>query len=99
MITLAAALIQLPAAVNSAAFVVIAALVSVVSQSLWNLSGPGSKDFTNNRIPAGAGSDDDQFPRVINGVLGTKMRVVSGYPGGNDVVLAMERGEVNGRCG
>ena len=31
---------------------------------------------------AGAGSDDDQFPRVINGVLGTKMRVVSGYPGG-----------------
>ena len=48
---------------------------------------------------AGAGSDDDQFPRVINGVLGTKMRVVSGYPGGNDVVLAMERGEVNGRCG
>jgi len=48
---------------------------------------------------AGSGSDDDQFPRVINGVLGTKMRVVSGYPGGNDVVLAMERGEVNGRCG
>jgi tripartite-type tricarboxylate transporter receptor subunit TctC len=48
---------------------------------------------------AGAGSDDDQFPRVINGLLGTKMRVVSGYPGGNDVILAMERGEVNGRCG
>ena len=48
---------------------------------------------------AGAGSDDDQFPRVINGVLGTKMRVVSGYPGGNDVILAMERGEVGGRCG
>ncbi|MBX9740789.1 MAG: hypothetical protein K2X62_11975 [Beijerinckiaceae bacterium] len=48
---------------------------------------------------AGAGSDDDQFPRVLNGVLGTKMRVISGYPGGNDVVLAMERGEVNGRCG
>src|SRR4051794_41956985 len=48
---------------------------------------------------AGAGSDDDQFPRVINGVLGTKMRIVSGYPGGNDVVLAMERGEVKGRCG
>jgi tripartite-type tricarboxylate transporter receptor subunit TctC len=44
-------------------------------------------------------SDDDQFPRVINSVFGTKMRVVSGYPGGNDVVLALERGEVNGRCG
>jgi tripartite-type tricarboxylate transporter receptor subunit TctC len=48
---------------------------------------------------AGVSSDDDQFPRIINGVFGTKMRVVSGYPGGNDVVLAMERGEVNGRCG
>jgi len=48
---------------------------------------------------AGVSSDDDQFPRVINAVFGTKMRVVSGYPGGNDVVLALERGEVNGRCG
>jgi len=44
-------------------------------------------------------ADTDQFPRIINGVLGTKMRIVSGYPGGNDVVLAMERGEVQGRCG
>jgi tripartite-type tricarboxylate transporter receptor subunit TctC len=47
----------------------------------------------------GASADTDQFPRIINGVLGTKMRIVSGYPGGNDVVLAMERGEVQGRCG
>jgi tripartite-type tricarboxylate transporter receptor subunit TctC len=44
-------------------------------------------------------ADTDQFPRVLNGVLGTKMKIVSGYPGGNDVVLAMERGEVQGRCG
>jgi tripartite-type tricarboxylate transporter receptor subunit TctC len=48
---------------------------------------------------AGAGSDDDQFPRVINAVLGTKMKVISGYPGGNDIALALERGEVQGRCG
>jgi tripartite-type tricarboxylate transporter receptor subunit TctC len=47
----------------------------------------------------GASSDTDQFPRVLNGVLGTRMKVVSGYPGGNDIVLAMERGEVQGRCG
>jgi tripartite-type tricarboxylate transporter receptor subunit TctC len=47
----------------------------------------------------GASSDTDQFPRVLNGVLGTRMKIVSGYPGGNDVVLAMERGEVQGRCG
>jgi len=47
----------------------------------------------------GASADDDQFPKVVNGVLGTKMKIVSGYPGGNDVVLAMERGELQGRCG
>jgi tripartite-type tricarboxylate transporter receptor subunit TctC len=56
-----------------------------------------TRDFT---VGGTAGSSDtDQFPRIINGVLGTKMRVVSGYPGGNDIVLAMERGEVQGRCG
>jgi tripartite-type tricarboxylate transporter receptor subunit TctC len=27
------------------------------------------------------------------------MKIIDGYPGGNDVVLAMERGEVTGRCG
>src|SRR4051812_38927465 len=43
--------------------------------------------------------DTDQFPRITNGVLGTKMKVVTGYPGGNEVGLAMERGEVQGRCG
>jgi len=32
-------------------------------------------------------------------VLGTRLKIVAGYPGGNDVVLAMERGEVKGRCG
>ena len=47
----------------------------------------------------GASSDTDQFPRVLNAVLGTHFKVVQGYPGGNDVVLAMERGEVQGRCG
>jgi len=36
---------------------------------------------------------------MINGVLGTKMKIITGYPGGNDVNLAMERGEVDGRCG
>jgi tripartite-type tricarboxylate transporter receptor subunit TctC len=47
----------------------------------------------------GAAADTDQFPRIMNNMLGTKMKIVTGYPGGNDVGLAMERGEVNGRCG
>jgi tripartite-type tricarboxylate transporter receptor subunit TctC len=44
-------------------------------------------------------ADTDQFPRITNGVLGTKMKVITGYPGGNEVGLAMERGEVQGVCG
>jgi tripartite-type tricarboxylate transporter receptor subunit TctC len=47
----------------------------------------------------GTSADTDQFPRVINSVLGTHFKIVEGYPGGNDVALAMERGEVQGRCG
>lgn len=47
----------------------------------------------------GATADTVQFPKIVNAVLGTKMTIIDGYPGGNDVVLAMERGEVTGRCG
>ena len=36
---------------------------------------------------------------MVNAVLGTKFKIVTGYPGGNDVSLALERGEVQGRCG
>jgi tripartite-type tricarboxylate transporter receptor subunit TctC len=47
----------------------------------------------------GAGADTDTFPRVMNNLLDTKLKLITGYPGGNDVLLAMERGEVEGRCG
>jgi tripartite-type tricarboxylate transporter receptor subunit TctC len=47
----------------------------------------------------GGSSDDDQFPRLANGILGTKFRIVRGFPGGNEIKLAMLRGEVSGRCG
>jgi len=47
----------------------------------------------------GSGADADVFPKIIRGVLGAKLRLVSGYPGGNDIEFAMERGEVDGRCG
>src|SRR5262245_49961492 len=47
----------------------------------------------------GAGSQMETMPAMINKLFGTKMKVISGYKGGNDVYLAMERGEVHGRCG
>jgi len=47
----------------------------------------------------GQAADTDQFPKILNGVLGAKFKMVTGYPGGNEINLAMERGEVRGRCG
>jgi tripartite-type tricarboxylate transporter receptor subunit TctC len=47
----------------------------------------------------GGSGDDEQMPRIIDGVLGTKLRTVSGFPGGAEIKLAMQRGEVSGRCG
>jgi tripartite-type tricarboxylate transporter receptor subunit TctC len=40
----------------------------------------------------------EQFARLINSTIGTKFRVVSGYRGGNEINLAMERGELGGRA-
>jgi tripartite-type tricarboxylate transporter receptor subunit TctC len=37
------------------------------------------------------------YPKAINELVGTKFKIVPGYPGGNVVNLAMERGEVGGR--
>jgi len=47
---------------------------------------------------SGFGADTYQFPKIVNGVLGTRFKMIMGYPGGNDIDLAMERGEVQGRC-
>ena len=47
----------------------------------------------------GSGSDPDMFAMMIRNLFGVKIRLVSGYPGGNEINLAMERGEVDGRCG
>lgn len=45
----------------------------------------------------GAASSSYVYPAAMNALLGTKFRIVTGYPGGNDVNLAMEKGEVGGR--
>lgn len=66
----------------------------------WHTSGVKTiEDATKKEIPMGAtgGSTSSQYPRVMNAVLGTKFKVILGYPGGNDINLAMERGEVAGR--
>jgi len=51
-------------------------------------------------IVGGTGSTAiaNTFPRLLNAVVGTKFRVIPGYPGANDALLAMERGETQGFC-
>jgi tripartite-type tricarboxylate transporter receptor subunit TctC len=48
---------------------------------------------------SGAGSQMETLPAMLNKMFNTKIKIISGYKGGNEVFLAMERGEVDGRCG
>ena len=47
----------------------------------------------------GSGADPDVYALLYKNVFGSKWRLVSGYPGTNDTMLAMERGEGDGLCG
>lgn len=47
----------------------------------------------------GAASSTDIFPVILNATLGTRFKVISGYIGTQETVMAVERGEVDGRCG
>ncbi len=46
----------------------------------------------------GSGSSTSIVPTVLNRVLGTKFKLVEGYRGSQDIILAIERGEVSGLC-
>jgi len=54
-------------------------------ETVVGATGPGSRTLT--------------YPKALNELLGTKFKIVSGYPGGNEITLALERGEVEGYCG
>jgi tripartite-type tricarboxylate transporter receptor subunit TctC len=47
----------------------------------------------------GAGSPMEVYALVLNRLFGAKIRVVGGYKAGSDIDLAMQRQEVDGRCG
>jgi tripartite-type tricarboxylate transporter receptor subunit TctC len=47
----------------------------------------------------GTGSRTMSYPIALNSLVGTKFKVVSGYPGGNEISMALEKGEVEGYCG
>ena len=55
-----------------------------------------------NEVLMGSGGptiSDSVHVKVLNQIVGTKLKLVLGYKGSTDVHLALERGEVQGRCG
>ena len=57
---------------------------------------PGSRILLNKELVVGGSStasDADQFAKLLNALFGTKLRLATGYPGGNEINLAIERGK------
>ena len=69
----------------------------------WYTSGVATIADARTRVlvmgASGPSADSYQSAKISNAVLGTKFKIVTGYPGGNDIDLAIERGELQGRCG
>ena len=70
----------------------------------WHTSGVKTiedamaRELTTSATSLGA-DDTTVFPAVLNAMIGTKFKWITGYPGGSAMNLAMERGEADGRCG
>ncbi len=56
----------------------------------------GAKKHETPVASTGPGSPSDSYPRLLNATLGTKYKVIRGFPGSTDGLLAIERGEVDG---
>jgi tripartite-type tricarboxylate transporter receptor subunit TctC len=55
--------------------------------------------FQKEMIIGASGASNLEFPTAMNAVLGTRMKLVRGYKGPADILIALERGEVEGMCG
>jgi tripartite-type tricarboxylate transporter receptor subunit TctC len=44
----------------------------------------------------GPSTDTELFARMMNNLFGSRIKIISGYPGQNEIILAMQRGEVQG---
>jgi tripartite-type tricarboxylate transporter receptor subunit TctC len=58
---------------------------AMTKEAVIGASGPGSRTLT--------------YPKILNELTGTRFKIVTGYPGGNEIAIAMERREVDGWCG
>ena len=66
----------------------------------WFTSGIKTiEDAKKKEVPMGATgyNTSSQYVQAMNTIAGTKFKIILGYPGGADINLAMEKGEVAGR--
>lgn len=70
--------------------------------AVWHTSAVQSMEQAKSKVAAiaatGPSSGSAIYPTVLNNLIGTKFKVVSGYAGTKEMLLAMERGETDG-CG
>jgi tripartite-type tricarboxylate transporter receptor subunit TctC len=62
----------------------------------------GPKDLLEKELTIGStapGSTTSSYPNVSNGILDTKLKIISGYKGSREVTFAVERNEIDGICG
>jgi tripartite-type tricarboxylate transporter receptor subunit TctC len=60
------------------------------------------KDVLSRELIVGAtneGGSTRDFTAMLDNLLGARLRIVTGYPGSNEIMLAIERNEVQGACG
>jgi tripartite-type tricarboxylate transporter receptor subunit TctC len=77
-----------------------AAPIVVIGAFNKDAAAQSSADLTSKEVPIGSsGGTTQYFPDAINRLLGAKFKIVSGYRGSNEVVLAMQRNEVAGVVG
>ncbi len=73
---------------------------SPLTFAVWNTSGVRTIEEARQKQLTVAASNKGAitytFPRMLNEFLGTKLKIVSGYQGNSTMVVAMERGEVDG---
>jgi tripartite-type tricarboxylate transporter receptor subunit TctC len=73
----------------------------VETMAVWHTTGVASiEDARRREVIAGAsgrGAITFIYPTMMNELLGTRFKIVTGYTGGNQINLAMERGEVEAR--
>lgn len=68
----------------------------------WHTSGAKTfKDLTEREVilgNTGGTNENVTFPLLLNQTVGTKFKLVRGYKGSDEIALAIERGEVQGRA-